>query len=226
MSSTSPAPGAATTAPPLAPVALPMASAAPVHTLVPPQVELSPAMELDDLAPSAEPEVPVTSGDMSSRVAPASPAPAPTGDTSAVALATPAPAPPVVGPSTSAEEAGALFIDSLLLPLQEDLVPMAPLWRAARPVPASLIPHRSDRLAAKAVFHDPNPEKQAKHVLVNKWEHRPDDAVTDIPDGTVAVKFHETFAEPLSLDTREAMRELLYPLRGTRRSAVAAQLFQ
>jgi hypothetical protein len=45
---------------------------------------------------------------------------------------------------------------------------------------------------------DPNPEKQAKRVLVNKWERRPDNAVTDTPDYKIADKFHEMFAEPLS----------------------------
>jgi hypothetical protein len=29
------------------------------------------------------------------------------------------------------------------------------------------------------MFRDPNPEKQAKRVLVNKWEGRSDDAVTN-----------------------------------------------
>jgi hypothetical protein len=55
------------------------------------------------------------------------------------------------------EDAGAFF-ESLLLLLQEDLIPQAPRRRAARPEPASLIPCRSDRLAAKAVFRNPNPE--------------------------------------------------------------------
>lgn len=131
--------------------------------------------------------------------------------------------PPAVQP---AEVAGALFIDSVLMPLQENLAPGAPLRRAARPELSSLIPRSSDRLATKAVFRDPNPKKQAKRVLVNKWEHRPDDTVTDIPDSTIASKFHEMFAEPISSDTREATHELLYPLRGTRRNAAVAQLFQ
>jgi hypothetical protein len=48
--------------------------------------------------------------------------------------------------------------------------------RGARRQPASLVPRRSDRLAAKSAFRDPNPEEQEKRVLVNKWERRPDDA--------------------------------------------------
>jgi hypothetical protein len=123
------------------------------------------------------------------------------------------------------EDTGAFF-ESLLLPLQEDLIPQGPRRRAARPEPASLIPCRSDRLAGKAVFRDPNPELQAKRVLVNKWEHRPDDAAHDVPDVTIAMKFHETFSEPISSDTREAMRELWFPRRGARRHTVATRLFQ
>jgi hypothetical protein len=67
------------------------------------------------------------------------------------------------------------------------------------------------RLAAKASFRDPNPEKQAKRVLVKKWEHRPDDAPIDAPDDRIAGLFHETFKEPVDSPTREAMRELMFP---------------
>ena len=73
------------------------------------------------------------------------------------------------------EDSGALLINSLLLPLQENLVRTAPRPRTARRDPASLVPRRSDRLMAKSEFRDPNPEKQAKRVLVNKWERRPDE---------------------------------------------------
>jgi hypothetical protein len=103
---------------------------------------------------------------------------------------------------------------------------MAPRRRSTRPDPASLVPRRSDRLAAKAVFRDPNPELQAKRVLINKWEHRPGDVVTNVPDDSIAAQFHEAFGDEISSDIEEALRELLYPLRGTRRNAVAAQLFQ
>jgi len=54
-------------------------------------------------------------------------------------------------------------------------------------------------------------------VLVNKWERRPDNAVTDTPDNKVADKFHETFAEPLSPYKQEALREL-FPLQGVLRN--------
>lgn len=45
---------------------------------------------------------------------------------------------------------------------------------------------------------------------MNKWEHRPDDAVTGTPD--------DTFAEHISSSMREAMRVLLSPLHSARRS--------
>jgi hypothetical protein len=111
-------------------------------------------------------------------------------------------------------DAGALFISSLQPPLQESLLYTPPRRRRE---PASLVPRRSDRLTTKASFRDPNPEKQAKHILVNKWERRPDNAVTDTPDDKIADKFHETFAEPLSPYKWEALRELI-PLRGALRN--------
>jgi hypothetical protein len=79
------------------------------------------------------------------------------------------------------------------------------------------------RLATKAPFHDPNPEKQAKHVLVNKWE-RPDDAPIDALDDRIAVLFHEAFKEPVDSLTHEALRELMFPLpceRSSRRPGAA-----
>jgi len=105
-------------------------------------------------------------------------------------------------------DAADLFFDSLRLPLQ-GLLHTPPRPRAARQEPASLVPRRSDRLAAKAAFRDPNPEKQAKRMLVNKWERRPDNAVNDTPNDTIAVKFHETFDGPVSPRKWEAMGELM-----------------
>jgi hypothetical protein len=67
------------------------------------------------------------------------------------------------------------------------------------------------RLAAKAPFRNPNPEKQAKWVLVKKWEHRPDDVPIDAPDDRIVVLFPDTFKEPVDSPTREAMHELMFP---------------
>jgi hypothetical protein len=115
-------------------------------------------------------------------------------------------------PSNNAVDAGELFINAVMLPLEGGLLQAPPRPRARRREPVCVVPRRSDRLAAKAVFRDPNPEKQAKRVLVNKWENRPDDAVTVTPDDGIAVKFHAAFGDPSTVH-REAMRELF---RGTR----------
>jgi hypothetical protein len=74
-----------------------------------------------------------------------------------------------------------------------------------------LVPRRSDRLAAKSAFRDPNPEKQAKRVLVNKWERRPVDAPIDATDDRIVVLFHETFKEPVDSPNHEALHELMFP---------------
>lgn len=67
---------------------------------------------------------------------------------------------------------------------------------------------RSDRLVAKSAFRDPQPEKQAKRVLLNKWNRQPDHARMTAPDATIATRFHAVFASPLSSSKRAAMREL------------------
>jgi hypothetical protein len=106
------------------------------------------------------------------------------------------------------DDVGAAFINAIKLPLQECLLQAPPHPRARRRAPENWTPRRSDRLAAKSVFRDPNPEKQAKRVLVNKWEGRPDDVVTNTPDASIAVKFHAAFGGPVSTRKREYMREL------------------
>ena len=42
---------------------------------------------------------------------------------------------------------------------------------------------------------------------MNMWEGKPD-TVVDTPDDTIAAKFHEAFAEPVSHTRWEAMRGL------------------
>jgi hypothetical protein len=124
------------------------------------------------------------------------------------------------GAATVDTDAGALFINSLLLPLQESLLHTAPCPLAARREPASLVPRRSDRLAAKSAFRDPNPERQVKRVLVNKWERSPDDAVTNTLDDKFVDKFHETFCEPISSSKRKVMCELFPSRCATERGRV------
>lgn len=112
-----------------------------------------------------------------------------------------------------AADVGTLFIDSVRLPLQECLLQAPPCPRGQRREPENLIPRRSDRLAAKSAFREPNLEKQAKRVLVNKWEGRPDDAITNTPDDAIADKFHTVFGGPVSPRKRQAMRVLFHGTR-------------
>jgi hypothetical protein len=77
-------------------------------------------------------------------------------------------------------------------------------------------------LAAKSAFRDPNPEKQAMRVLVNKWENRTLDEPVEASDDRIAEIFHGTFKEPLDSPTREAMRELMFPSPCERSNTAAA----
>jgi hypothetical protein len=84
----------------------------------------------------------------------------------------------IVVSSTAAFPSVMGFIDSLKLPLQEPLIKTAPRPRQAHRIDDSVVPRHSDRLAAKSVFRDPQPEKQAKRVMMNKWRRRPEHAVS------------------------------------------------
>ena len=80
----------------------------------------------------------------------------------------------------------------------------------------NLVPRCSDRPAAKSVYRDPNPKKQAKRVLLNKWQPstsapRPSPVT---PDASIATRFHNTFEDPLSSSKRATMREF-FPMHGT-----------
>lgn len=189
--------------------------AGPAHASLP--AEAHARME-DDPLPSSAPGTPLRDADAGGRV---------------LTLRTPRPPTPMTGSLASPQagtseegmdapgdtpDAATLFFDAVQLPLQDGLRRVPPRQRARRREPASIVPRRSDRLAAKAVFRDPNPELQAKRVMINKWEDRPDGAVTDTPDNKISGKFHEAFAEPISTVMRAAMREL-FPLRRTRQYA-------
>jgi hypothetical protein len=56
------------------------------------------------------------------------------------------------------------FIASLTLPLEVPLIQSPPRLRVSRVRDEDLVLRRSERLTAKSVFRDPNPEKQAKRV--------------------------------------------------------------
>jgi hypothetical protein len=109
------------------------------------------------------------------------------------------------------------FIASLTLPLEVPLMQSPPRLRVSCVRDEDLVLRRSERLAAKSVFRDPNPEKQAKRVLLRKWQRSASTprSAPLMPDATVVARFHETFREPLSSSKREAMLEL-YPMLGAR----------
>lgn len=117
---------------------------------------------------------------------------------------------------------GRLFADSLRLPLQTPLLQLAPPARA--PVVYDWVPRRSVRLAAKSAFRDPQPERQAKRVLLNKWSSRLEGVHSDTPDDMITAKFHDTFSEPMSSSKRAAMQEL-FPAKVGRGPRAAARLF-
>jgi hypothetical protein len=73
-------------------------------------------------------------------------------------------------------------------------------------------------LAAKSIHLNPNPEKQAKHILLNKWTRRPANG-SQTPDAAIAAKFHETFAGLLFASKQAAMHEL-FPMAGARMGGV------
>lgn len=92
----------------------------------------------------------------------------------------------------------------------------------------SSIPHeewksrRSERLAAKSVYRDPHPERQARRVLLNKWAG-PDEAVRpDTPDPKVAARFQEAFGDHVPSERRDSMLDL-FPLLGSRAARCASR---
>jgi hypothetical protein len=95
----------------------------------------------------------------------------------------------------------------MCLPINTPLIRTAPRARVSR-IPENWVPRRSDRLAVKSVYREPQPEKQARRVLLNKWNRRPEHTRTMTPDATVAARFHAVFASPLSSSKRAAMWEL------------------
>jgi hypothetical protein len=109
------------------------------------------------------------------------------------------------------------FIAGLTLPLEVPLIQSPPRLPVSRVRDEDLVPRRSERLAAKSVFRDPNPEKQAKRVLLGKWQPSAGAprSAPPTPDATIDARFRETFREPLSSSKREAMLEL-YPMLGAR----------
>jgi hypothetical protein len=116
------------------------------------------------------------------------------------------------------------FIAGLMLPLETPLIQLLPRLRVSHVRVENLVPHRSDRLAAKSVYRDLNLEKQAKRVLLSKWQPSASTpwSAQATSDATIATRFHEMFQEPLSASKREAMQEL-FPMAGARGRRAAVQ---
>lgn len=106
------------------------------------------------------------------------------------------------------------FFSSLVLPLEPPLLDHQPALRSSRLVDENWRPRRSDRLADKSAFWDPNPEKQARRVMVRKWSGREARNSPATPDQAVSSKFHEAFGADLPSSRRAAIRELFPALRG------------
>lgn len=133
-------------------------------------------------------------------------------DTAAFLGATSVPAAASGSPQRLDADPRSSFIDSLQLPLSTPLVTSPPHRRRAACCQwMDVVPRRSGRLAGKLPFCDPNPEKQAKRVLVNKWQHRLANAPLDVPDDGITTMFHEAFKGPVDSPTREALQELVFP---------------
>jgi hypothetical protein len=105
------------------------------------------------------------------------------------------------------------FIAGLKLPLDTPLIQSPPRLRVSRLRDENWVLRRSERLAAMSAFRDPNPEKQAKRVLLGKWQPSASAlrSASVTPDAAIAARFRETFREPLSSSKCEALLEL-YPL--------------
>jgi hypothetical protein len=87
------------------------------------------------------------------------------------------------------------FIAGLKLPLETPLISLPPRLRVSRMRDDNWVSRRSVRLAAMSAFRDPNPEKQAKRVLLGKWQPSTSALRSGptTPDATIAARFHETF---------------------------------
>ena len=72
----------------------------------------------------------------------------------------------MVGPATVRPTSVQDFNKGLRLPLDMPLTQSPPRVRVSRVPVENLVPRRNDKLAAKSVYRDPQPEKQAKRVMV------------------------------------------------------------
>lgn len=129
----------------------------------------------------------------------------------ALAQASPTSTPRSPGTANGPTAPAISFADSLRLPLEPPILQQLPPMRATRE--DVWVPKRSNRLAAKSAFRDPQPERQAKRVLLSKWSGTTGQARSTTPDAVIAARFHDMFVTPLSSSKRDAMREL-FPTAG------------
>lgn len=117
--------------------------------------------------------------------------------------------PPSRGNGPPTAETVTEFISGLVLPIEQPLLQEPPrLRRSMVEVDSSWWVRRSERLAAKSAYRDPQPERQARRVMLNRWEGRRDDARLEIADPVIAQRFKAAFSSDAPASRREAMREL------------------
>lgn len=122
----------------------------------------------------------------------------------------------------AAADGAADFLDSLILPLLDPIITSTPSAHAPRrrrrvDADADWTPRRSSRLAAKSVYRDPEPERQAKKIMLGKWKDVPTNAV---PDLALDEEFQKAFAAA-SLSARKQAMAVMFPRAGARRPNAA-----
>jgi hypothetical protein len=110
------------------------------------------------------------------------------------------------------------FIQAVRLPLQEPLLLTTPRAHVPRgrdvasPHDEAWLPRRSSRLAAKSGFRDPNPERQAKRIMIAKWTGK---AASHVADQAVDEEFRSAF-EAATLSARKEAMAAMFPRRGNK----------
>ena len=74
------------------------------------------------------------------------------------------------------------------------------------------LPRRSSRLAAKSAFRDPNPERQAKTIMISRWTGK---AASHVADQDVDDEFRAVF-KATSLSARKEAMAAMFPWRGSK----------
>jgi len=110
------------------------------------------------------------------------------------------------------------FFEAIRLPLQEPVLLTTPRAHVPRGrdngslEDQAWLPRRSSRLAAKSAFRDPNPERQAKRIMISRWTGN---AAGHVADQDVDDEFRAAF-EAASLSARKEAMAAMFPRRGSR----------